>query len=150
MTMTEGIVFCGGGTGGHIFPGLAVAAICREAGVAPLTWSGDPQRLEATLVPAADITLLPFGLSRPRLFRPWWYLKALRLLWKTWRFLRQNPPKCSVASGGYAALLPGLLAAVLGRPLIVIEPNARPGKTNRLLACFADLVITQFPDSRSY
>jgi UDP-N-acetylglucosamine--N-acetylmuramyl-(pentapeptide) pyrophosphoryl-undecaprenol N-acetylglucosamine transferase len=74
----------------------------------------------------------------------------LRLLWKTWRFLRQQPPRSIVASGGYEALLPGLLAPLLGRPLIVIEPNARPGKTNRLLACFASLVVIQFADARAW
>ncbi len=150
MAQARGIVFCGGGTGGHIFPGLAVAAACREAGVDRLVWIGDPQRIEAEIVPAAGLELLPFGLSRPRLLNPLWHFKALRLLWKTWRYLRAHPPKCIVASGGYAALLPGLLAPLLGRPLIVIEPNARPGKTNRLLACFADLVITQFADARKF
>ena len=150
MVQAQGIVFCGGGTGGHIFPGLAVAQVCRQAGVTKLHWIGDPERLEAKLVPAADIPLLHYGLSRPRLLKPLWHFKALRLLIKTWRFLKRQPPRCIVASGGYAALLPGLLAPILGCPLVVIEPNARPGKTNRLLALFARLVVTQFPEARHY
>lgn len=150
MVQARGILFCGGGTGGHIFPGLAVAEVCRRAGVHELRWIGDPGRLEARLVPAAGIDLLPFGLSRPRLLRPLWYLRALRLLLKTWRSMRAQPPLFVVASGGYASLLPGLLAPLLGRPLIVIEPNARPGKTNRLLACFARLAVIQFAEARSF
>ena len=150
MVQARGIVFCGGGTGGHIFPGLAIAAECRSAGEDQLYWIGDPERLEAKLVPAANIPLFAYGLSRPRLFKPLWYVKALRLLIKTWSFLKQKRPRCIVASGGYAALLPGLLAPLLGCPLVVIEPNARPGRTNRLLALFAQLVITQFAESKQY
>lgn len=148
MVQRQALVFCGGGTGGHIFPGLAVAQVCRDAGVQDINWIGDPERLEAQLVPAADIPLLAYGLSRPRILRPWWYVKALRLLIKTWRFLKRKQPRCIIASGGYAALLPGLLAPFVGCPLVVIEPNARAGKTNRLLALFAHLVVTQFPEAR--
>jgi UDP-N-acetylglucosamine--N-acetylmuramyl-(pentapeptide) pyrophosphoryl-undecaprenol N-acetylglucosamine transferase len=53
-----------------------------------------------------------------------------------------------VALGGYAALLPGLIAPLLGRPLLVMEQNARSGRTNRLLARFAQAVVTQFPEAR--
>lgn len=150
MVQAAGVLFCGGGTGGHIFPALAIAQVCQKNGVEPLRWIGDPQRLEATLVPAHGIQLLPFGLSRPRLKSPIWCLKAVYLSWRTWREMSKNPPRFVIASGGYAALLPGVLAAFLHRPLIVIEPNARPGKTNRLLSCFARLVVTQFKESARY
>ncbi|MBA3710228.1 MAG: glycosyltransferase, partial [Planctomycetes bacterium] len=82
MPKSSGILFCGGGTGGHVLPGLAVASVLRARGESGLRWIGDPQRIEARLVPAAGIPLLPFGLSRPRPTNPRWLLGALRLTWR--------------------------------------------------------------------
>ncbi|MHC5068192.1 MAG: UDP-N-acetylglucosamine--N-acetylmuramyl-(pentapeptide) pyrophosphoryl-undecaprenol N-acetylglucosamine transferase [Planctomycetota bacterium] len=143
-----GVVLCGGGTGGHVYPGLALAEALRAAGQDDLRWIGDPQRIEAKLVPAAGIPLLPWGLSRPRPRDPRWIVRSLRQAWGCWRELRRRPPQVIVALGGYAALLPGLLAPLLGRPLVVCEQNARAGRTNRLLARFARVVVTAFPEVR--
>jgi UDP-N-acetylglucosamine--N-acetylmuramyl-(pentapeptide) pyrophosphoryl-undecaprenol N-acetylglucosamine transferase len=146
MTRSSGVLFCGGGTGGHVLPGLAVAAeLRRRKDPPPLRWIGDPDRIEARLVPAAGIPLLPFGLSRPRPRDPRWLLAACGLAWRCWRELLSRPPEVVVALGGYASLLPGLLAPLCGRPLVVLEQNARMGRTNRLLAHFATAVVTQFP-----
>jgi UDP-N-acetylglucosamine--N-acetylmuramyl-(pentapeptide) pyrophosphoryl-undecaprenol N-acetylglucosamine transferase len=147
MVRPRGVLFCGGGTGGHVLPGLSVAAACRACGEDDLRWVGDPERIEARLVPAAGIPLLPFGLSRPRPTSLRWLLHAGRQALACWRELRTRPPKRVVALGGYAALLPGLFAPLLGRPLIVLEQNARAGRTNRLLARFARHVVTQFPEA---
>ncbi|TVR11086.1 MAG: UDP-N-acetylglucosamine--N-acetylmuramyl-(pentapeptide) pyrophosphoryl-undecaprenol N-acetylglucosamine transferase [Planctomycetota bacterium] len=146
MRRGHGIVLCGGGTGGHIMPGLALAAACRALGAEDVRWIGDPDRLEAQLVPQANIPLLPWGLSRPRLRSPRWWMQALRRAWHCWRSMRTQPPRVVVALGGYAALLPGLLAALQRRPLVVLEQNAWPGRTNRLLARVADVVVTQFAE----
>ncbi len=148
MPKADGILFCGGGTGGHVLPGLAVASALRARGQGTLRWIGDPQRIEARLVPAAGIALLPWGLSRPRLSSPRWLLASAWAAWQCLRELRRRPPAAVVALGGYAALVPGLLAPLLGRPLVVMEQNARAGRTNRLLARFADRVVTQFPEAR--
>jgi UDP-N-acetylglucosamine--N-acetylmuramyl-(pentapeptide) pyrophosphoryl-undecaprenol N-acetylglucosamine transferase len=142
-----GILFCGGGTGGHVLPGLAVAAALRAQGVQKLRWIGDPERIEASLVPEAGIPLLPWGLSRPRPLRPAWWLQALRRGLGGSREFLCRPPAAVVALGGYAALLPGLLAALLRRPLVVMEQNARAGRTNRLLARRAAAVVVQFPEA---
>jgi len=147
MTAATGILFCGGGTGGHVLPGLAVAAALRGRGVPEQRWIGDPERIEARLVPAAGIPLLPLGLSRPRLASPRWLANAVRTAWSCWRELHDRPPEAVVALGGYASLIPGLLAPLTGRPLIVMEQNARAGRTNRLLALFAARVITQFDEA---
>ncbi len=149
MPKADGVLFCGGGTGGHVLPGLAVAARLRQRGVHALRWIGDPHRLEARLVPQAGIPLLPFGLSRPRLRDPRWLLDATRQAFACLVELLRRPPQVVVALGGYAALLPGLLAPLLRRPLVVLEQNARPGRTNRLLARFARAVVTQFPEARA-
>jgi UDP-N-acetylglucosamine--N-acetylmuramyl-(pentapeptide) pyrophosphoryl-undecaprenol N-acetylglucosamine transferase len=148
MPKSAGILFCGGGTGGHVLPGLAVAEALRARGERTFRWIGDPARIEATLVPKAGIDLLPYGLSRPRPYSPRWIIASLRQAWGCFRELRRSPPRVVVALGGYAALLPGLIAPLLGRPLLVMEQNARSGRTNRLLARFADAVVTQFPEAR--
>jgi UDP-N-acetylglucosamine--N-acetylmuramyl-(pentapeptide) pyrophosphoryl-undecaprenol N-acetylglucosamine transferase len=147
MAAANGVLFCGGGTGGHVLPGLAVATALRAHGVTGLRWIGDPERIEARLVPAAGIPLLPLGLSRPRLTSPRWILHALRTAVGCWRELHRNPPSAVVALGGYASLIPGLLAPLCGRPLIVMEQNARAGRTNRLLGLFAARIITQFDEA---
>ena len=143
----DGILFCGGGTGGHVLPGLSVASALRARGRRGLRWIGDPARIESKLVPGAGIPLLPYGLSRPRPSSPRWILGALRQTLACFSELSRRPPQVVVALGGYAALLPGLLAPLTRRPLVVLEQNARPGRTNRLLARFADAVVTQFPEA---
>ncbi len=148
MPKAEGYLFCGGGTGGHVLPGLAVAGALRQRGVRAFRWIGDPARIEAQLVPQAGIELLPLGLSRPRITNPRWLIASVRQAWGCFRELNRRPPQVVVALGGYAALLPGLLAPLLRRPLVVMEQNARSGRTNRLLARFADAVVTQFPEAR--
>lgn len=148
MPRAEGYLFCGGGTGGHVLPGLAVASALRQRGERTFRWIGDPARIEARLVPSAGIELLPLGLSRPRIASPRWIVAALRQAWGCFRELNRRPPQVVVALGGYAALLPGLMAPLLRRPLVVMEQNARSGRTNRLLARFADVVVTQFPEAR--
>lgn len=144
---SDGILFCGGGTGGHVLPGLAVAKALQARGITNLRWIGDPERIEAKLVPGAGIPLLPLGLTRPRLSDPRWLWRSFQQLLAVHRELKANPPRAVVALGGYASLLPGLLAPLHRRPLIVMEQNARAGRTNQLLAKFADAVVTQFPEA---
>jgi len=144
---SDGILFCGGGTGGHVLPGLAVAKALQARGITNLRWIGDPERIEAKLVPGAGIPLLPLGLTRPRLGDPRWLWRSFKQLLAVHRELKANPPRAIVALGGYASLLPGLLAPLHRRPLIVMEQNARAGRTNQLLAKFADAVVTQFPEA---
>jgi UDP-N-acetylglucosamine--N-acetylmuramyl-(pentapeptide) pyrophosphoryl-undecaprenol N-acetylglucosamine transferase len=148
MPKANGVLFCGGGTGGHVLPGLAVAQALRGRGEKTFRWIGDPARIEAQLVPQAGITLLPYGLSRPRITSPRWIISSIKQAWNCYRELRQSPPRVVVALGGYAALLPGLIAPLLRRPLVVMEQNARSGRTNRLLAKFAQVIVTQFPEAR--
>ena len=148
MPKANGVLFCGGGTGGHVLPGLAVAQALRGQGETTFRWIGDPARIEAQLVPQAGIILLPYGLSRPRLSSPRWIFSSIRQAWNCFRELRESPPRVVVALGGYADLLPGLIAPLLRRPLVVMEQNARSGRTNRLLARFANVIVTQFPEAR--
>ncbi len=145
-----GVLFCGGGTGGHVLPGLAVAEALRRKGVSDLRWIGDPERIEARLVPGAGIPLLPLGLSRPRLTSPRWIARSAAMALRVQVELLRRPPAAVVALGGYASLLPALFAPAHRIPLVVMEQNAHAGRTNRLTARHAAAVITQFPEAAQH
>ena len=145
-----GVLLCGGGTGGHVLPGLAVAEALRRRGLNDLRWIGDPDRIEANLVPGAGIPLLPLGLSRPALRSPGWWRRSLAMAWKVHRELSRNRPEAIIALGGYASLLPALLAPIHRIPLVVMEQNAHAGRTNRLTSRYAAAIITQFPEASAH
>ncbi len=130
-----------GGTGGHIFPGIAVAAeLKRRDPEARVLFVGTRRGLERRLVPQAgyQLLLLPIlplnGVGWPRLALglaalPWGLLRALGLL--LWR-----RPKAVLGIGGYAGGPLVLVAALLGIRTVILEPNVKPGLTNRLLGPF--------------
>lgn len=146
------VMIMAGGTGGHIFPGLAVAEALRRRGV-PVFWLGSEGGMETRLVPARGIaieTLAIKGLRgknlRSLLLAPWRILSAVR---KAASLIRCHKPAAVVSFGGYTAGPGGLAAWLQGRPLLVHEQNRAPGLTNRLLARIAKQVMTGFPDSFS-
>ncbi len=144
------ITILAGGTGGHIFPGLAVAQALRARG-AQVTWLGADGGMETRLVPqhGIEIDTIPVKglrgkgvvalLAAP--MRVWSAIHAAR------RVLRRRRPAAVISFGGYAAG-PGGIAARLDRiPLLVHEQNRAPGFTNRVLARFARHVLTGFPQT---
>jgi UDP-N-acetylglucosamine--N-acetylmuramyl-(pentapeptide) pyrophosphoryl-undecaprenol N-acetylglucosamine transferase len=150
------VVLAGGGTGGHLYPAIAIADALRARG-ADIVFVGTADRLEATIVPKAGYKLLTIA-SRPWPRREWWNvvaalfanvvgaLQSLILLWR----LR---PDAMIATGGYVCF-PAVLAARVLRKLrnapatiALLEPNAKPGLTNRLLAPFVDEVWGAFDDA---
>jgi UDP-N-acetylglucosamine--N-acetylmuramyl-(pentapeptide) pyrophosphoryl-undecaprenol N-acetylglucosamine transferase len=146
------ILIMAGGTGGHVFPGLALAAVLRERGC-QVSWLGTSRGIEATLVPRAAIVLhtLPIsGLRGKRwpslLLAPW---KLGLSLWSALALMLKLRPDVVVGFGGFAAGPGGLMAAALGRTLLVHEQNAVAGLTNRWLAKVADRVFCAFPGSFS-
>jgi UDP-N-acetylglucosamine--N-acetylmuramyl-(pentapeptide) pyrophosphoryl-undecaprenol N-acetylglucosamine transferase len=150
MSAEAAVMILAGGTGGHIFPGLAVAAELRARGV-PVVWLGSSHGLENRLVPAAGIHLDTIKVSGLRgkgalalLTAP---LRLLRSLWQAARILRRQRPRCVLSLGGFAAGPGGLMAWLLRRPLVVHEQNRVPGLTNRVLARFARRVLCGFPDT---
>ena len=150
MSTGAPVMILAGGTGGHIFPGLAVAEVLLARGV-PVVWLGSKHGLENRLVPAANITLDTIEVRGLRgkgvltlLGAP---LKLIRSLWQAARVLRMRRPRCVLSLGGFAAGPGGLMAWLLRRPLIVHEQNRVPGLTNRVLARFARRVLCGFPDT---
>jgi len=146
------VMILAGGTGGHIFPGLALARALRERSV-PVLWLGSMGGMETRLVPANDFpieTIAVRGLRGKGLVS---MLSApfvlLRSVWQALSVLRRTRPRAVVSFGGFAAGPGGIAAWLLRRPLIVHEQNRAPGMTNRVLAKVARRVLCGFPDSFS-
>ena len=144
------VVIMAGGTGGHIFPGLAVAQ-CLVSRGQRLSWLGGSRGLESTLVPQHGHDLDQLQISGLRgkgalgwLLAPFRIMKAV---WQALTVLRRRRPGCVVSFGGYAAGPGGLAAVLLRIPLLVHEQNRVPGLTNSQLARFARQVFQGFPDS---
>lgn len=144
------VLIMAGGTGGHIFPGLAVAAELTRRGV-PVTWLGSEGRLETALVPKAGIPLdtLHIGAVRGkgflRLLRAPFELASAVLAAR--RVLRRHRPRSVLSMGGFAAGPGGLAAWLTHVPLVVHEQNRVPGMTNKVLAKFARRVLAGFADA---
>lgn len=144
----EGVLIMAGGTGGHIFPGLAVAEVLRKQNI-PVRWLGAKGGMETQTVPAAGIELDVVAISGLRgkgLVR--WIRMPFMLLgavWRARRVLKVNRPGCVVSFGGYAAAPGGIAAWTRGIPVLVHEQNRVPGMTNRLLTRFARKVLQGFP-----
>lgn len=142
------VTILAGGTGGHIFPGLAVARALVDAG-AEVRWLGTPHGLENRLVPAAGIALDRVRIRGLRgngvhgwLLAP---LRVARAVVQAFRLLRRWRPDCVLSMGGYAAGPGGIAARLLGIALVIHEQNAVAGWTNRLLRPLARIVCTGFP-----
>jgi UDP-N-acetylglucosamine--N-acetylmuramyl-(pentapeptide) pyrophosphoryl-undecaprenol N-acetylglucosamine transferase len=147
--MSGPVLIMAGGTGGHIFPGLAVADELRAQGV-PVTWLGAAGGMETRVVPPHGIelhTVKVGGLRgkglKTRVMAP---LMLLRALLDSLALLRKLRPRCVLSMGGYVAGPAGVAARLAGIPLVVHEQNAVAGFTNRKLASFAKRVLTGFPN----
>jgi len=132
------VMMAGGGTGGHVFPALAVAAeLRRRSSVNQVLFVGVEQGIETTVVPAAGLPLrtLPGagfkGMSAGAKLRSISLLP--RSLWGSVQLLREFRPDVVFGVGGYASGPATLVAALGGWPTVLFEPNAAPGLTNRLL-----------------
>jgi UDP-N-acetylglucosamine--N-acetylmuramyl-(pentapeptide) pyrophosphoryl-undecaprenol N-acetylglucosamine transferase len=146
--MARTIMIMAGGTGGHVFPGLAVADFLREAGWR-VVWLGAKTGMEATLVPKRgyDMAWISFsGLRGKGLVAL--FLLPLRLLvafWQSARAIFAHRPDVVLGMGGYISFPGGMMAALFGKPLVVHEQNSIPGLANKVLAGVADRVLCAFP-----
>ncbi len=141
------VIIAAGGTGGHVYPGLAVAHELRARGV-PVIWMGTRRGLEARVVPAAGIPMRWLSVSGLRGKGLWtWVLAPLRLaqaLTQAGLILLRERPRAVLGMGGFVAGPGGLMAALLRYPLIVHEQNAAAGLTNRILARLSRRVLEGF------
>lgn len=146
--MTKCALIMAGGTGGHIFPGLAVAEALRERGWR-VHWLGAPASMEADLVPPRGFPLetVAFGGVRGKgaLTLALLPLRLLRAFWQSLQVVRRVKPDVVVGLGGYITFPGGMMATLLGKPLVLHEQNSVAGLANKVLAGVADRVFTAFP-----
>ncbi len=138
-----------GGTGGHIFPGLAVAEALRERGWR-VHWLGAPASMESRLVPPRGFALetIDFGGVRGKgvvtlALLP---LRLLRAFWQAFQVVRRVKPDVVVGLGGYISFPGGMMGVLAGKSLVLHEQNSVAGMANRVLAGVADRVFTAFPN----
>ena len=150
MSTQAPVLIMAGGTGGHIFPGLAVAETLRAQGV-PVVWLGAAGGMETKVVPAHGIELHTIAVGglrgkglKTRLMAPFMLARALLL---SLTVLRRLKPRSVLSMGGYVAGPGGIAARLLHRPLLVHEQNRVAGFTNRKLAMHAQRVMAGFADS---
>jgi UDP-N-acetylglucosamine--N-acetylmuramyl-(pentapeptide) pyrophosphoryl-undecaprenol N-acetylglucosamine transferase len=137
-----------GGTGGHIFPALAVADRMREAGWRVI-WLGARTGMEARLVPQRGYDMAWVNFSGLRGKGPLALaLLPTRLLvafWQSARAIFAYRPEVVLGMGGYVSFPGGMMAALLGKPLVIHEQNSIAGLANKVLAQVADRVLCTFP-----
>jgi len=142
------ILVMAGGTGGHVFPGLAVADYLHARGWR-VVWMGNPEGMEAKLVPARgyEMAWVRFAALRGKgllrkLLLP---LNLLRAFGQALGALSRVKPNVVLGMGGYVTFPGGMMAALSGRPLVVHEQNSVAGLANRVLAGVADRILSGFP-----
>ena len=143
-----------GGTGGHIFPGLAVAQALRDKGWR-VHWLGGKGRagspsMESQLIPPRGFAFEAIDFSGVRgkgivtlAFLP---LRLLKAFWQSIQVIRRVKPDVVIGLGGYIAFPAGMMAVLLGKPLVLHEQNSVAGMVNKILAKVADRVFTAFPN----
>jgi UDP-N-acetylglucosamine--N-acetylmuramyl-(pentapeptide) pyrophosphoryl-undecaprenol N-acetylglucosamine transferase len=143
-----------GGTGGHIFPGLAVAEALRDKGWR-VHWLGgngtlNNPSMESQLVPPRGFAFETIDFSGVRGKGPMTLallpVRLLRAFWQSIQVIRRVKPNVVIGLGGYIAFPAGMMAVLLGKPLVLHEQNSVAGMVNKVLAQLADRVFTAFPD----
>ncbi|QBQ96614.1 undecaprenyldiphospho-muramoylpentapeptide beta-N-acetylglucosaminyltransferase [Paraburkholderia pallida] len=145
---TRTLMVMAGGTGGHVFPGLAVAHRMEQWGWR-VVWLGNPAGMEATLVPKHGIAMeyVRFGGVRGKGFKTKLMLplNLLRACTQSLAALRRVKPDVVLGMGGYITFPAGVMSALSGRPLVLHEQNSIAGLANKVLAKLARRVLVAFP-----
>ncbi len=148
--MVTRVLIMAGGTGGHVFPALAVADAMRARGI-EVSWMGTRNGLEAEVVPRAGypIDYVSIGGIRGKRAVEWLLapFKILFALGQALRILWRRRPSVVLGMGGFVTGPGGVASWLLRRPLVIHEQNAIPGVTNQLLARFATRILEAFPDA---
>jgi UDP-N-acetylglucosamine--N-acetylmuramyl-(pentapeptide) pyrophosphoryl-undecaprenol N-acetylglucosamine transferase len=144
------ILVMAGGTGGHIFPGLAVAEYLRICGW-NVSWLGNQNGMEYRLVKSCDFPFeaIDFGGLRGKGLKAKFMLpfNLMRASFQSWKIMRRLKPSVVLGMGGYITFPGGLVSKLLNRPLVLHESNSVAGSANRALTKIAMRVLTGFPNT---
>jgi UDP-N-acetylglucosamine--N-acetylmuramyl-(pentapeptide) pyrophosphoryl-undecaprenol N-acetylglucosamine transferase len=144
------IMIMAGGTGGHVFPGLAVADCMRAQGW-QVVWLGTESGMERRLVPARGYPMetIRFSGVRGKGVIAWWLLPLQLLIafWQSAGAIFRVRPDVVLGMGGYPAFPGGMMAGLFLKPLAIHEQNSVAGLANRVLAQIADRVLVAYPDA---
>ncbi|WP_241242275.1 undecaprenyldiphospho-muramoylpentapeptide beta-N-acetylglucosaminyltransferase [Thalassotalea sp. G2M2-11] len=151
MTMNKTrptLLVMAGGTGGHIFPGIAVADYLAAQGW-DIHWLGTAKRMEAEIIPkhGFEISFINIAGLRNKSWQAWLKLpfKLMQSVWQSMSVIRQVQPDVVLGMGGYASAPGGFAAWLLTKPLVLHEQNAVAGLSNRFLSVLATRVLSAFP-----
>jgi UDP-N-acetylglucosamine--N-acetylmuramyl-(pentapeptide) pyrophosphoryl-undecaprenol N-acetylglucosamine transferase len=149
------ILICGGGTGGHLYPALAVAdALKKIDNAVEILFVGAQGKIEQFKVPAAgyNIELLPVrGFARRLTIKNLsFFFKLIKSLWLSRKIVKRFAPDAVIGVGGYAAGPVGYMAANRGIPLLIQEQNSYPGVTNKLLARKAEKICVAYKETERF
>ena len=147
------VVFAGGGTGGHLYPALSVARVlARHLPGVRFSFYATERRIDEVILQQADCTLVPQHLP-PLRKAPWTWPGTLMGLRRSGLHCRErfeeDPPLVVIGSGGLAAVAPIRQARRLGIPTALLNPDAIPGRANRLLSSIVDRVFVQWDEATS-
>jgi UDP-N-acetylglucosamine--N-acetylmuramyl-(pentapeptide) pyrophosphoryl-undecaprenol N-acetylglucosamine transferase len=148
------VFLAGGGTGGHLYPGLAVAEALRLARPdTAIAFSTTRKAIDRHVLAAHDYPATPIA-AEPFRPHPWTWPRLAaslaRTWWQTWRRFRQFCPEVVVGLGGYGSFAPVRQAQRAGLATVVLNPDIVPGRANRRLGRRADLVACQFQETLQY
>lgn len=149
---TRKLLVMAGGTGGHIFPGIAVAQALEKEGW-KIHWLGTAKRMEADLVPQYGYKISFINIAGLR-NKGWKELvkmpfKLFQSVMQSIKVIKGINPDVVLGMGGYASAPGGVAAWLLGKPLVLHEQNAVAGMSNRYLARIANTVLSAFPSAFS-
>jgi len=149
------VVIAGGGTGGHLFPGVALAReFMRQRKDTAVVFVGTSRGIESRVLPREgfELRLIPIGgwvgVTGLRKIRTMMMLPAG--LWKSWQILKEIRPELVIGVGGYASGPVMAMAGWLGIRRVLVEPNAVPGLTNRFLAPWVNRIYLSFEETRAW
>lgn len=148
------VLLAGGGTGGHVYPGLAIAeALHRRDPNARVLFVGSRAGMEASLVPAAGVPFVGLAVRPPRSRVPWRVAVSAASvgvgLVQAFGVVARFRPDAVIATGGVAAVPAVIAAAVANVPVVVLEGNAVPGSTNRMLARYSRVIAVSSDEAAS-
>lgn len=143
------VIIAGGGTGGHLYPGIAIARELLKEGGNEVLFVGTEQGIEAKVLPREGLPVRFIAVGKLKGMKLLSIIKTVFTLpwsvYQSFRLLREVRPDMVVGVGGYSSGPMGAAAVIAGTPLIIVEPNSYAGLANRKLGRLADRVVLCFP-----